>query len=85
MQAHIALCIGKGIRGKPWVVPALCDKEAIFPDGPFSTMAKVTAVTTVLPHSNAQILTQSKNSENELKQTMLHSENARSAVFALWT
>ena len=39
-------------------------------------------------HRAAQILTQSKNSDNELKQTTFPTENARllpkSAVFALW-
>ena len=40
-------------------------------------------------HGTVQILTQPKNSDNEVQQTMLHPENARllseSAVFVLWT
>ena len=53
-------------------------------------MAKVTAVTTVFPYTGLpQISTQSKNSDNESKQTMFHTENVRllseSAVFAPWT
>ena len=49
-------------------------------------MAKLTTVSTVFPWS-AQIITQSKKSDNEVKQTMFHSENAGllSAVFALRT
>ena len=41
-------------------------------------MAKVTAITTVfLDTGMPQTPTHSKNSDNELKQTMLHTENAR--------
>ena len=40
-------------------------------------------------HKTAQILTQSKNSDNDLNQPMFHTENARllseSAFFPLWT
>ena len=59
--------------------------------GPLSPpMAKVTSVTAVVPvHRTAQILTTSKNSDNELTQSTFHTENARmlseSAVFAPWT
>ena len=39
-------------------------------------------------HRTAQILTQTQNSDNEVKQTMFQTANARllseSAVFALW-
>ena len=41
-------------------------------------MAKVTAVPTVFPDPGLpQIPTESKRSDNELKQTMFHTENAR--------
>ena len=53
-------------------------------------MAKVTAVTTAFPYNRTdQILTQSKNSGIELKQTIFTYKNARflsiSAIGALWT
>ena len=52
-------------------------------------MAKVTAVTTAVRYTGLpQIPTQSNSSDNELKQTVFHTENARllseSAVSALW-
>ena len=40
-------------------------------------MAKVTAVTTVFPHTTAQILTQSQDSEKELNEPMFHVDNTR--------
>ena len=45
---------------------------------PLPPLAKVTAATTVFPDTGLpQIPTQSKNSDNELKQTMFHTENAK--------
>ena len=68
-------------------VHVLCEKWALL--DVFPPMAKVTAVTTVFPRRTAQILTQSKNSDNESTQTLFHTENAKSlsesAVFATWT
>ena len=46
--------------------------------GPLLPVCKVTGVTTVFPDTGLpQIPTQSKNSDGELKQTMIHTENAR--------
>ena len=55
---------------------ALCDRWAVLV--PLPLLAKVTAATTVFPDTGLpQIPTQSKNSDNELKQTMFHTENAK--------
>ena len=61
MGAHRVLCT--------------CEKCAIF--DPFFLMAKLTAVTAVFPDTRLpQIPAQSKNSDDELEQTMFHTENA---------
>ena len=56
----------------------------IFPDGQGDHSNYCVAI-----HRTTQILTQSNNSDNELKQTIFPTKNARllskSAVFALWT
>ena len=74
--------------GAPNTVPALCEKvgnfRPVFPYG----QGDCSTFCVPIPRT-AQILTMSKNSDNELKQTMFHTENARllseSAVSALWT
>ena len=53
-------------------------------------MAKLTPVRAVFPYTGLlRFFTQSHNSDNKLKQTIFHTENARflskSAVFARWT
>ena len=68
-------------------VPALMQKVGYF--GPVSPDGQGDHSNYCVPmRRTAQILTQPKNSDNDLKQTMFHTENARllckSAVFALW-
>lgn len=56
----------------------------MFPDDPGDCSNNCVPI-----HRTVQILTQSQNSDNAVKQTMFHTENVRllseSAVFALWT
>ena len=53
---------------------ALCEKQA----NPLPPMATVTTVTTVFPDTGLpQTPTHSENSDNDLKHTMFHTENAR--------
>ena len=73
--------------GVPCAVPTLCEKQGVF--GPVSPDCQADRGKYCAPiHWTARILSRSKNSDNELKEAVFHTENARllskSAGFALW-
>ena len=73
--------------GAPCTVPALCKSRLFWTHFPQWPSDRSDPCDTM--HGTTQILTQSRNSGNELKQTIFPTNNARllsrSAVVALWT